>query len=195
MTAQPSDRTTLGLTTMAWILIPVGVGINLAGHFIAQALRLPIYLDVIGTIIVGILAGPWAGALAGLVTNAAAALILTPTWLPYAVVSILIGIAAGLLQRAGWFDTVWRTVVSGLIITVVAVVSSAPITVFVFGGVTGAGTDLIRGYLLATGQELIQSVVTTAIIVEPVDKILSALVGYLVVTNLPDRYRRQFRAD
>lgn len=195
MTAQPSDRTTLGLTTMAWILIPVGVGINLAGHFIAQALRLPIYLDVIGTIIVGILAGPWAGALAGLMTNVAAALILTPTWLPYAVVSILIGIAAGLLQRAGWFDTIWRTVVSGLIITVVAVVSSAPITVLVFGGVTGAGTDLIRGYLLATGQELIQSVVTTAIIVEPVDKILSALVGYLVVTNLPDRYRRQFRAD
>ena len=33
------------------------------------ALRLPIYLDSIGTVLVGVLAGPWAGALTGLLSN------------------------------------------------------------------------------------------------------------------------------
>lgn len=189
-----TKRPTLGLTTMAWILIPVGVGINLVGHFIAQTLRLPIFLDVIGTILTGVLAGPWAGALTGLVTNVVAALILTPTWLPYAIVNILIGIAAGYLARAGWFSNIWRTVVSGFIIAVIAVISSAPITAYLFGGVTGAGEDFIRAYLYATGQTLLQGAITASAITEPVDKILSALVAYLVVTNLPARYRERFRS-
>jgi energy-coupling factor transport system substrate-specific component len=179
---------------MAWILIPVGVGINLVGHFIAQALRLPIFLDVIGTILVGVLAGPWAGAITGLVTNVVAALILTPTWLPYAIVNILIGIAAGYLARAGWFRDIPRTVVSGFIIAVIAVVSSAPITAYLFGGVTGAGEDFIRAYLYATGQTLLQGAITASAITEPVDKILSALVAYLVVANLPERTRERFRS-
>lgn len=189
-----AKRSTFGLTTMAWILIPIGVGINLVGHFIAQTLRLPIFLDVIGTILVAVLAGPWAGAIAGLVTNVVAALILTPTWLPYAIVNILIGIAAGYLARAGWFRDIPRTVVSGFIIAVIAVVSSAPITAYLFGGVTGAGEDFIRAYLYATGQTLLQGAVTASAITEPVDKILSSLVAYLVVNNLPERYRERFRS-
>jgi energy-coupling factor transport system substrate-specific component len=193
MATSSSQRATLGLTTMAWILIPVGVGINLVGHFIAQTLRLPIFLDVIGTILVGVLAGPWAGAIAGLVTNVVAALILTPTWLPYAIVNILIGIAAGYLARGGWFRDVPRTVVSGFIIAVIGVVSSAPITAYVYGGVTGAGEDVIRAYLYATGQNLLQGALTASAITEPVDKILSALIVYVVINNLPRRYRERFR--
>jgi energy-coupling factor transport system substrate-specific component len=192
MTAQSSGGSSLRLSTMAWILIPVGVGINLAGHFIAQALRLPIFLDVIGTIIVGVLAGPLAGALTGLVTNVAAALILTPTWLPYAIVNILIGVAAGYLARAGWFDDIPRSIGSGLILAVIGIVVSAPITVFVYGGVTGSGSDIIRAALIATGRQLMETVITTSVIFEPIDKILSALVAYAVVRNLPERYRRQF---
>jgi len=39
-------------TTRAWVLIPIGIGINVVGGYIAQVLRLPIFLDVIGTILV-----------------------------------------------------------------------------------------------------------------------------------------------
>ena len=47
----------------------VAIAINIAVGSIIIALRLPIYLDSIGTVLVGALAGPWAGALTGLLSN------------------------------------------------------------------------------------------------------------------------------
>jgi len=179
------------LTTIGVVLIPVCVAINLIGHVISQALRLPIFLDVIGTILAGILGGIWAGALTGLLTNVVAAVLVSPTWLPYFIVSVLIGITAAVLARWGWFSTIPRTIVSGLIIALVAIVSSAPITAW-YGGVTGAGANVITAYFLATGRTLIESVLGEAIIAEPVDKILSCLVCYAIVNSLPTRTRQQF---
>ena len=50
-------------------LMPVAIAINIAVGAIIVALRLPIYLDSIGTVLVGVLAGPWAGALTGLLVE------------------------------------------------------------------------------------------------------------------------------
>ena len=47
----------------------VAIAINIAVGSIVFALRLPIYLDSIGTVLVGALAGPWAGALTGILSN------------------------------------------------------------------------------------------------------------------------------
>ena len=53
------------LTTATLTLMAVAIAINIAVGSIAVFLRLPIYLDSIGTVLVGALAGPWAGALTG----------------------------------------------------------------------------------------------------------------------------------
>lgn len=185
-------RVAPALTTMGVVLIPVAVGINLVGHFLCQALRLPIFLDVLGTILAGILGGIWAGALTGLITNIVEAMIISPTWLPYFIVNVLCGVAAAFLAKAGWFRDIPRTIVSGIVIALVAIISSAPITAYVYGGVVGAGSDAITAYFLATGQELMTSVLGSTIIVEPADKIISCLVCYFIVINLPTRTREQF---
>src|SRR5512142_511779 len=57
------------LSTATLTLMPVAIAINIAVGSIIVALRLPIYLDSIGTVLVGVLAGPWAGALTGLLAN------------------------------------------------------------------------------------------------------------------------------
>jgi energy-coupling factor transport system substrate-specific component len=62
-------RRSRDLATATLTLIPVAIAINIAVGSIAVALRLPIYLDSIGTVLVGVLAGPWAGALTGLLSN------------------------------------------------------------------------------------------------------------------------------
>lgn len=56
-------------TTATLVLMPVGIALNIAVGSLVAALKLPIYLDSIGTVLVGVLAGPWAGALTGLLAN------------------------------------------------------------------------------------------------------------------------------
>jgi energy-coupling factor transport system substrate-specific component len=50
-------------------LIPVGVAVNFVGAQIAMLLKLPIYLDAIGTFVVGALCGGIPGAIVGVVSN------------------------------------------------------------------------------------------------------------------------------
>ena len=57
-------------TTRVIVLMPVAIAINIIlGSTVQQALKLPIYLDSIGTILVGVLAGPLPGALTGILSN------------------------------------------------------------------------------------------------------------------------------
>ncbi|MEZ5189909.1 MAG: hypothetical protein R2717_02785 [Schumannella sp.] len=46
-------------TTLIVTLVPVCVALNIVGGYIASALRLPVYLDMIGTAISAIVLGPW----------------------------------------------------------------------------------------------------------------------------------------
>ena len=53
-------------STKSLVLIPIAVGINLIGGTLASTLKLPLFLDMIGTILSAALAGPWVAALVGL---------------------------------------------------------------------------------------------------------------------------------
>ena len=55
------SRIASDFTTRAWVLIPIGVGINFVGGTLVNVLQLPVFLDTIGTILVALLAGPWVG--------------------------------------------------------------------------------------------------------------------------------------
>ncbi len=126
--------------TLTLVLIPVAIAINLAVGQLVIALKLPLYLDSIGTILVAVLVGPWSGALTGVISN----VIWTATgWFPQAIawagVAAVIGILASAFKRGGWMEKVWQAGLSGLITGIVAALLSAPIAAFVFGGVTGTG--------------------------------------------------------
>jgi len=182
----------LGLSTIAWILIPIGVLINQIGNIIVMVLKLPIYLDSIGTIIVAILAGPWVAAITGFLTNVVSTIIIDPTALPYGIVNALIGVAAGYLALWGMFKNVWKTLISGLILTFVTVLSATPVDVFFFGGATGSGTDFIRGALLATGQKFWAAMFGASMVTNIIDKVASAVVAFIVTRNLPKRFLNRF---
>ena len=54
---------------LALLIIPVGVAVNFVGGQLASILKLPMYLDTIGTIFAAMLCGPWVGAVTGGLTN------------------------------------------------------------------------------------------------------------------------------
>ena len=124
-------------STKSLVLIPIAVGINLIGGTLCSALKLPLFLDMIGTIVVACLSGPWVAALTGLLTNLFLALVANPVYLPYAAVSVLCGLVVGYMVKAGLFRKKWGVVVIWLVCTLVNAISASLITAFVYGGATG----------------------------------------------------------
>jgi hypothetical protein len=92
-------------STRVITLMPVAIAINIVlGVTVQQVLKLPIYLDSIGTILVGVLAGPLAGALTGILSNLIwqyAPGIGGGTIGPFAVTAGVIGLLAGLWGQLG----------------------------------------------------------------------------------------------
>lgn len=94
-------------TTRTYLLMVVGIGINITlGQTVASYLKLPIYLDSIGTILVGVLCGPVAGALTGALGNILWSYVIPPPFqyqpaAAFAITAVAIGVIAGLVGRAG----------------------------------------------------------------------------------------------
>jgi len=102
-------RRSRDFTTAVLTLMPVAIAINIAVGSIAVALRLPIYLDSIGTVLVGALAGPWAGALTGILSNLIWSILpipggAGPTAAFFAPVAGVIGLMAGFWASRGVFQ-------------------------------------------------------------------------------------------
>jgi len=107
---------------------------------------------------------------------------------------MVIGLVAGLLARAGWFKTLPKVVCSGVVITLAVTVIAVPIRTYLFGGVTGSGADFFVAYVHSMGSDLIESVAMTVLGANLVDKILTAIIVWLLVRNLPQRTLRNFPA-
>jgi len=179
-------------TTFTWVLIAVAIVINIAVGQLVSLLKLPIFLDSIGTVLVAVLAGPWAGGLAGLITNLIWGVISSPVAAAFAPVAMVIGIAAGYCARMGLFKNWWTAILAGLIITVFNSVVAVPIRLYMFGGVTGSGADFAMAYLLALGRDLFGSVVVTVFTSNVIDKVVTAALVWGIVKGLPERAAARF---
>lgn len=253
-------------TTRVIVLMPVAIAINIVlGYTVQSVLRLPIYLDSIGTIFVGVLAGPLAGALTGILTNLIwqyAPVIGGGTIGPFAITAGVIGILAGLWGYLGMFRprpasgrqlllaaiiaaaivilvvlplinnpiyldpeqggfVEWAVpaaiiialvvaalvggfiylrrdlaglwvALAGLVTGVIAAIVSAPISAIVFEGVTGSGTDLIVAALRQGGLDVLQASLGQGFFSDPIDKIITSFVVYLILISLSPRFLARF---
>ena len=95
--------------TRTIVLIPIAIAINIIlGQTVAAALKVPVYLDSIGTILVGVLAGPIAGAVTGGLANLIWTYVLPAPFhsdyaAPFFIVAVEIGLLAGVFGRLGFF--------------------------------------------------------------------------------------------
>lgn len=175
-------------------LMVVCIAVNMIGGQIASTLKLPIFLDAVGTMLAAILAGPVVGMLTGLCTNLVWGLISGPVAAAFAPVSMVIGLGIGLMARAGWFSSLPKVIVSGVVVTIALTLVAVPIRVYLFGGVTGSGADFFVAYMNAVGQKLMQSVAITVVGANLVDKVLTAVIAWLLVKRMPRRALDAFPA-
>lgn len=190
--AEPTafDRITREFTTQTWALIPVGVAVSVVAAYVVNAVKVPfLYLDTLGTLLVALLAGPFAAALTGVFVNVVEGFVVNPTYWAYTPLQVGFGLAAGYMAQRGWFRRYWKVVVVGLVVALISIVAGAPITVLVFGGVTGTGSDAVTTFFRATGANIWGAVFSQTIVVEPIDKVITTLLAALVVRRVPERYR------
>lgn len=191
--AESKEQKRVGFSTKSLALIPIAVGINLIGGTLCSALKLPLFLDTVGTLIVACLAGPWAAALTGLLANVFLAIVANPVYFPYAVVSVLVGFTAGLMARAGMFRKPLGVVLVWLSVTLVNSVSASLITSFVFGGATGVtGTSVLTAAFVVALKDVLLSVFSSALIENLVDKGVSVLIAYTIWRKIPKRLLSQY---
>jgi len=273
-------------TTRTFVIIPIAIALNIIlGQTVVAALKLPIYLDSIGTILVGVLAGPIAGALTGILANFLWAYVIPPPFqyppaAAFAVVAAVIGLLAGSYSRLGLlrprtdrpigelvvggaigaalviglaflgfvgyraflsavgggdpslaptpnnpvFDspvfialgwlaialvaatviglaallvvrrdlTATYVVVCGMVTGIAAALISAPIAAGVFGGVTGAGTDFLVAAFRQAGVDLRLATLGQGLISDPIDKVTTFFVVYLIVSAMARRTKARY---
>jgi len=182
------------LSTLALALIPRAVALNLALGAVVGALKLPVYLDSVGTILVAVLAGPWAGIVTGIVSNSVLGLLVSPALFAFIPVAIVIGWLAGVAGKLGAFRSLAGSIAAGLVIGAAAALASAVIVIALMGGLTASGTGLLTIAIRATfGVSVDSAAKIAAVVTDALDKPLSCVLVYLVLERLPRRLGVRFR--
>lgn len=176
---------------MAIVLIPIGVAINAAGGLLAKTLQLPVFLDSIGTFLVAMLAGPWVGAITGIL-GVAIISFSDPQVVVWCLVAGTMGVVVGFLSRARMFRGVGRIIASILVVVALSVLLSVIIRITVFGGIDAYGVSVIGAAFMEAGMPLWLAVTLSSVIAELPDKIISLLIPLLVIAAMSDRYLSRF---
>jgi len=180
------------MNTLAIVLIPVCIAINWAGHALAQALHL-FFLDSVGTVLGGLLAGPWVGGISGLLTNIISSGSTDPIAWAYCGVAFAIGIVAGIGGYYGWYRTWAGRITLYVLIVLVASVISTPININLYAGQSGVpfGDALYTGMVKSGWPTWLAAYIDEASGDIP-DKLITVVVATLIFFGLPNRYRSLF---
>ncbi|XOQ44228.1 MAG: ECF transporter S component [Clostridium sp.] len=166
--------------------------INIAGAYIALLLRLPIYLDSIGTILGSALLGPSFGMLiaflSGIISGATAD-VYSFYFIP---VGMITGCIAGFLFRTNWLKK-WKLPLGNLFLTIPGTIVSSCIAAFLFGGVTSSGSSLLVQILHHyMGLNLVFSTFIVQILTDYADRLIAVMVVNLILIHLDDRFKTLF---
>jgi energy-coupling factor transport system substrate-specific component len=175
-------------TTATLVLIPAAIGINYIGKLFAGVLKLPLWLDSIGTALASMLSGPVVGAISGAINNIIYGLTMDPISFVYALTSIAIGITVGIIAYNGRINTLWKSIIAGVVVAIVAAIVSTPLNVIFWGGQTGnVWGDALYAYLIAHAVPVWIASFLDEIVVDFPDKIATMIIAFLIFKGLPKK--------
>ncbi len=176
----------LKFNTATLVLIPAAIGINYLGKLFAGALKLPLWLDAIGTCLAAVLAGPIVGAICGAANNIIYGLTIDPISTVYALTNIAIGLVVGVLSYKGFMKNIKLSLLTSIIVGFVAVVVSTPLNMIFWGGTTGnIWGDAVYAWALAQNIPVFIASFLDEVIVDLPDKIAVILIVFGISKSLP----------
>ncbi|MFD1928559.1 ECF transporter S component [Sporosarcina siberiensis] len=183
----------LKFSTAALVLIPAAIGINYLGKLFAEILRLPLWLDSIGTILSSMLAGPIIGALTGIINNIIYGFTASPVSFVYAITSGVIGLVVGIMAYKGWIASIGKALVLGLVVGLIAATVSTPLNIMFWGGQTGnVWGDALFATMIAQDLPLWLASFADSVVVDVPDKIVTVLISFLIFKGLPKNVTQMY---
>ena len=160
-------------------LIPIGIAVNVVGGQLAIMLKLPVYLDSIGTLVVGALCGILPGIIVAVGTQLINAITL-PTVLAYTEIGVL-------FAKWGVFKSLPKSIGCGIIIACVSAGLAVPTTAFFLGGFVGTGASAIVTALMTAGWGVLPATFVSELSTETMDKIICLIIVFFILKSIPSR--------
>jgi len=199
------------LTTPRLIAIALCAALNFSIGSVVYLTKLPIYLDSIGTILCALLLFPdrrggfvcaW---ISGALSLVLSGLLINPfvPWFEMTDVAIALFSSLVIARGADTFRThplptvpfAVRVVVYGVCTGIIAALVSAPVVVYLFGGVTGSGSAFLVALFLKTGQQLMSAAILSGLAADPIDKTLQVLFAALLYRATPTEFIKMLRTS
>jgi energy-coupling factor transport system substrate-specific component len=168
-------------------IVVVCAGLNLGIGFVVATLKLPFYLDSIGTVLATMIGGIWVGIACGLLSVLVGSAY-TPTLWAYGGTAIVIAVYVSVVRRAGYLRSWIPTILFGLGLGVITAITSAPVTTYVWKGVSISGADALTSFFSATGKTLLDSVLLGGLSSDPIDKLITSLVAFSILRGVPKKW-------
>jgi energy-coupling factor transport system substrate-specific component len=172
--------------------IAFGAALNVSIGYLVNVLKLPLYLDSTGTIFVSVLCGWWYGIMVGLTSLVVMTFTASPTALAYTGTAIVIAGISAAAGRFGFLRNMKSTLFWGFVVGLSASMTSFPVTAFVFGGVSLAGSDALTAFLKASGMPVWKSVFLGGLITDTVDKLVTSCICFSLIRSMPSRMIERF---
>ena len=169
-------------------LIPIGIAVNVVGGQLALMLKLPVFLDSIGTVVVAALTGIGPGLIIAIGTQLINA-ITTPTVLAYIEIGMLFSVWSFLFAKGGIYKSLWKSALCGVGVAVVDCCLSVPTTAFFLGGFAGTGATTIAAGLMAAGWGVFPATFVSELVSETADKVVCMIIIFFVLKAIPDRLK------
>ena len=168
------------------------IALNMIGGTIALWLKLPVYLDSVGTILAGGLLGPLYGGAAGLGRALLCGFTSDVYALYFMPVGAITGLMAGVLFRKSFFRG-FKMVLGTAVLTVPGTAVSASISAFLFGGVTSSGSSLLVQLFRHLGFSLMASAFAVQILTDYADRLISCGLVMALMSCLTVQMKRMLR--
>lgn len=179
-------------TVVKQCMIAIGIVINIVGAFLALNLRLPVYLDSIGTVLVSGLLGPVYGMVTGVLGSLISGITFDIYSLYYAPVQLFTGLMAGLVFRTVWLKG-WRLPIGSLAVSLPTSVVSAMITAFLFGGITSSGSSYLVALMNNLGMNLTLSCFLVQVLTDYGDKLIAVILVTATLRSMTPEMKLKIR--
>ena len=181
------------MTTLKQCVIALAVVLNAVCAFMALTFQIPIYLDSIGTVLVGSLLGPMYGAVTGILSGLLSGLTFDVYSLYYIPAQIFTGFMAGLIYRNTRCMNGKTFPLGVLGISIPTSIASAIVTAFVFSGFTSSNSTYLVMVMNKMGIGLVMSCFIVQALTDYLDELVASFITKKLLNSMSSDMKTKIR--